>query len=603
MSWNVASRLNPEFVRIARTSLPRRRAVFVAGLTLALVAAGGWLLWQKSEPPGHYRYAGDGLILTDAEMWAVHVRDFGRASFEALTVILFGAFVIVAPAMTGLSFVYERLRGTAVFQQMTLLSPLRQAAGKFFGSGLFTYFIAAMLIPFALFAAYLGETNPNKVLRIYLFLVVGGFCWQAAGLFVSASLSAPAERPVRGGLLVGPLVAFGGAATALAFSHYFTVDIESLRASAESYALAHEYPGYQYDYYVEQGHYWWRFYGAAVPAYAVVLGVMAFGGAWAFGGAVRRVKAWQLIPTGPRAVWLFFASAEAVVVGLLWGRHLGDTVPHERLVIYLLLNAVALVALAGGSALGRGRLREWWSAGRDPVALFQRGETRNTLKTFLIVLGIAEAGLAALWTSYHLHPLTGELQSLGFLPGLASVGAAFALAMLGAAAFVQFCAMFRFHIGGWAGVALAVIFYVFVTVAGLMFETRNNTFALLNPLVYAETVTRGDIYLDSSVVPHESRVSLEGRGCDVVEKLVFEPPKYDTYMTGYRDSPAGRGSSRDGVVVYSGNAAPDYDVSSARAHGLIAEGMLAVFCFALVCLKWERTREEMLGGPSAEATD
>ncbi len=600
MSWNVASRLNPEFVRIARMSLPRRRAVFVAGLTLALVAAGGWLMWQKSEPHGHYTYPGSRQLMTEADLWAMHVRNFGRASFEGLTVILFGAFVIVAPALAGLSFVYERLRGTAVFQQMTLLSPLRQTTGKFFGSGLLTYFVAAMLVPLALFAAYLGETNPNKVLRIYLFLLVVGFCWQAVGLFCSASLAAAAEKPVRGGLLVGPLVAVGGAATALTFSHYFTVDIESLNAIAERSVREHEYAGYQYAYYIEEGRYWWRFYGATLPAYAVVLGVLAFAGAWAFGGAVRRVKAGQLIPTGPRAVWLFFASAEAVVVGLLWGRHVGDAVPNERLIIYLLLNAVALMALAGGTALGRGRLREWWSAERDPVALFQRGETRNALKTFLVVLGVAEAGLAALWVSYHLHPLTGELQSVNFLPGLASVGAAFALAMLGAAAFVQFCAMFRFHIGGWAGVALAAVFYVFVTLAGVMFETPNNTFALLNPLIYADTVTKGDMYLDSYVEVRESRIGAEGRGCEVVEKLVFEPPKPAYTMLGYSD-PLERHPPGEAVVLYAERPKPDYDVSSARWHGLIAEGLLAVFCFALACLKWERTRDEMLGGGGAAA--
>lgn len=602
MSWDVASSLNPEFVRIARTSLPRRRAMFIAGLTAALMAAGGWLLWQKSEPT-LYSY-GYGYSWTEAERLAIQTRDFGRAAFEGLTVLLFALLFVFAPAAAGLSFVYERVRGTAVFQQMTLLSPLRQAAGKFWGSGLVAYFVAAMLLPAALVAGYLGETNPNKVLRIYLFLFVGGLCWQAVGLFVSASVAGSDERTMRGGLLAGPLVGLCGGVAALALGHHFTVDIEALRGAFEDYS-EHGFNNYQYDYYVEQGHYWWRFYGAVVPAYAVVLGVLAFVGAWAFAGAVRRAKELQLIPTGPRAVWLFFASAEAVVVGLLWGRHVGDPYPSDRVVVYLFLNLLALVSLAAASAVGRGRLSEWWSAARDPVALFQRGEIKNAVKTYAVVLGISEVGLAALWLSYHLHPVTGELQSLGFAPGLLAVGAAFAAASLGAAAFIQFCAMFRFRIGALAGVALLFVFYAFVSLAGALFERPNNTFTLLNPVLYAETVMGGDLYLDSYLGQREWRTEFEGRGCDVREQLVFAQPKPQRPQPGRAADPLDRGCLTDDSVVYyyDERAYRDYSKTGARAHGLAAETLLALFFFGLAGLKWSRTRAEMLGGHAGAASD
>ncbi len=44
MAWNPTFGLNPELVRGLRTTLPRRRVLFVAGLTAALLAAGAWLV-------------------------------------------------------------------------------------------------------------------------------------------------------------------------------------------------------------------------------------------------------------------------------------------------------------------------------------------------------------------------------------------------------------------------------------------------------------------------------------------------------------------------------------------------------------------------------
>jgi|GEM_PF-3629832 len=576
MGWNLAACLNPELVRSVRTSLPRRRALFAAGLTLAVVAAAGWLLWTKTAPVD-YHNAGVPLR-TEAELRAEHLTDFGREAFWGLSVVLFALVFLLGPAMAGLSFVQERLRGTAIFQQMNLLSPLRLAAGKFWGSGVLAYFVAALLVPFALVAALLGEVNPYVVLRVYLFLLVGGMFWQAVGLYVSAALSGPAEKPLRGGLLVGPLVAVCAGVSALALQQFFTVDYEGLMRAA---GQPGRHYNYQYDYWLERGHYWWRLFGAQVPAWAVISGLTAFAGVWAFFGAVRRVKVWQLIPVSPRAAWVFFAGAELLLVGLLWGRYPDDTTPVGRLQIYLLLNGAALALLAGGSALTRDRLREWWSAERDPLALFRRAEIKATLQTFLFALCVAEAGLCALWWSYHVDPLGNRF---GYAPAsqLVPLVLSCATVALGLAAFAQFCAMFRFRAGGWAGIVLAAIFYLFMAAAGVIFGGMANTPALLNPVGYAEVLTKGDYFMDSLYRSRTESVYETGPdGSVYAGSRVVVPTDYWVGTSGVRG----------------GRAA----VAEARRRGLLAQGALALLCFALAGWKWRRTRAEMAERPAPAA--
>jgi hypothetical protein len=570
MAWNPADVLNPELLRGLRTTLPRRRALFVAGLTLALLAAGAWVVWNNAAPrwydvnmddPGH-----------EARVYAWQVRSFGATAYGGLTVVLFGLLFMLAPAMTGLSFVQERLRGTAIFQQMTLLSPFRMAWGKFWGAGALAYFVALMILPCALAAAWLGEQNPHTVARLYLFIFVGGFACQAVGLYASAALSGPSERPMRGGLLVGPLVAVAGAVAAVALNQFFTADYESMAASlanpaAEDYG-EYRYRGFQF--------FWWHFYGARVPAYAVVLGLLAFAGAWAFAGAVRRVKVWQLIPTGPRAAWLFYLTSAAAVVGLLWGRHVDDTVPATRLQVYMALAWAAVVLLAGGSALTRDRLREWWSADRDPLALLQRSEIKASAATLLVASGVSLAGLCALWVSYHVTP-RGAWADLRLFTQLVPIVACFALTLVATVAFVQFCAMFRFRIGGWAGVALLACVYAFAGVAGEIFdERRDNAAALLNPVHYANAVTRGDYYMDSSYASrYFSEEELRWQHSDgrpgtarVVMPTDYTPRRY----------------GRD---------------TSAAGRGLGVESTFALLCLVLAGLKLKRTRRDLLRDPDA----
>src|ERR1044071_3259365 len=389
MAWNPSLSLNPEFVRVLRTTLPRRRALFVAGLTVVLLAAGAWVEWNQSAPS---TYNVD-VFQHDSPYFdalhARHVKRFGSESYGVLTVLLCALLFVLGPALAGLSFVQERLRGTAIFQQMSLLSPFRLAAGKFWGAGALAYFVALMLLPCALAAAWLGGVGFEKVARLYLFLLVGGFAWQALGLYASAALCGTGGRAPRGGLLVGALVAGGGAVTGPALNQFFTADYELMARRLATYAAEGVYPD-EYFYRSYQA-YWWHFYGARVPAYAVVLGLVGFAGLWAFAGAVRRVKAWQLIPLGARPAWLFYGSACALLTGLLWGRHLDDAVPVSRLEVYVLLCWGALAALAAESALTRSRLREWWSAEPGPLALLQRSEIKASVATILVAAGCSLA--------------------------------------------------------------------------------------------------------------------------------------------------------------------------------------------------------------------
>jgi hypothetical protein len=569
MAWNPSLSLNPELVRVMRTTLPRRRALFVAGLTVVLLAAGAWVVWNRSAPSTYNYSVLDDSSAYSAEQWARQVQSFGADSYGVLTVLLFALLFVLGPATAGLSFVQERLRGTAIFQQMNLLSPFRLAAGKFWGAGALAYFVALLLVPCALAAAWLGGVETPKVARLYLFLLVGGFAWQALGLYASVALCGSSGRAPRGGLLVGPLVAVGGGVTALALCQFFLADYEMMARRLAEFA-AGEGSLEPYYYRTYQG-FWWHFYGMRVPAYAVVLGLVAFAGLWGFAGAVRRVKAWQLIPVGARPAWLFFASACALLTGLLWGRHFDDTVPLFRLNVYMLLCWGALAALAGESALTRARLREWWSAERDPLALLQRSEIKASVTTILVAGGCSLVGLFALWMSYHAHPLGHQPEyKLGvqFLP----VALCFALTLAATVAFVQFCAMFRFRLGGWAGVALLVFVYAFAGVAGAVLKGTDNTPALFNPLTYAETITKGDYYLDSNYT------SLE---------WVYEPTG-ERYRAAFNES-----------GDYVPRTRPRYNLVSAATRGLAAQGGFALLCLLLAILKYRQTRRDLLRDPDA----
>lgn len=518
LNWT-AARLNPELVRSLRITLPPRRVLFIAVFTTILLLVTSGVVWNNTL--GH-RY------LTSAQQ----IKRFGGEMYWLLGLTLFALLFILTPATAALSFIQEKIRGTYIFQQMVLLSPFDLAVGKFLGSGLLGYFLAALIYPFFLAAAALAEVDFFHLVRLSLFLFVGGLCCQSVGLFISAALSGPSNKFLRGGLLVGPATGCLGGLLALALHSYF---VKAFYFTSSSYHEA------------------WYFYGFKTEAYLVILGLLAFTGAWGFAGTVRRIRVSQLTPVPAWPAWLFFASAEAVLTGLFWG---GFTQaessrfflfpPVARICFYLLLNWAAFIILAGSSALSRGRLREWWSESFDPFVVFERREIKNAITTFVVALGISLVGLVALWASFHtytpIHP-----QSESDTPQLVAIALGFTLTVAAVALFIQYCAMQRFRIGAWAGVALAIVFYMIMGVIGASIEEKKNTAALLNPLVFTSVITDGNPYIDS----------------------------HDSF----------------GDVLRT----PDLEITGATlAHGLIAEGLLALGCFGLAYAKCRKTEEEIL---------
>jgi hypothetical protein len=373
---------------------------------------------------------------------------------------------------------------------------------------------------------------------------------------------------------VGPLVAVGGAVTALVLQRFFIADYEEMERWVAGGDAPDLYSRYTYQYY--EG-FWWHFYGARVPAYAILLGLLAFAGLWAFVGAVRRVKVWQLIPVSPGAAWLFFLTASALVVGLLWGRHVDDETAGERLQVYMTLAWAAVALLAGGSALTRDRLREWWSAERDPLALLQRSEIKASAATLLFASGVSLAGLLALWMSYHVDPLGNRLD-YNLWSQFAPIALCFALTLVATVAFVQFCAMFRFRIGGWAGVALLAGVYAFAGVAGEMLRGNDNSALLFNPVAYVGAVTAGDYFMDSTYNSKswtDAELDLRRRRGDYPDTKVMLPHDYTPRTHVY------------------------YDLAAATARGLVVEGGFALLCLALAALKLKRTRLDLLHVPDA----
>ena len=517
LNWT-AARLNPELVRSLRITLPPRRVLFIAVFTIILLLITSGVVWNDAL----------GSSLSPEQQ----IRKFGREMYWLLGVVLFALLFILTPATAALSFIQEKIRGTYIFQQMVLLSPFDLAVGKFLGSGLLGYFLAALIYPFFLVAAAFAEADFFQIVRLSLFLFVGGLCCQSVGLFISAALSGPGDRILRGGLLVGPAMGCMGGLLALALYSYF---VKSSYISTGNY--------------VETAH----FYGFKFKAYVVILGLLAFTGAWAFAGTVRRIRVSQLTPVHPWPAWLFFASAEAVLTGLFWGGFTqADSYrfflfpPLARLCFYLLLNWAAFTILAGSSALSRGRLREWWSQSCDPFAVFERREIKNAITTFVLALGISLVGLIALWASFHTFTPTHPQSELDRFQ-LAAIALSFTLTVAAVALFIQYCAMQRFRIGAWAGVALAVVFYMVVGIVGASIEEKKNTAAMLNPLIYTSVITDGNPYIDSHINP--------------------------------------------GGVLHE----PELEITGATlAHGLIAQGVLALGCFGLAYARCRKTEEEIL---------
>ncbi len=538
--------LNPELTRALRTTLPARRAFFIFAATLALVLIGGGLEWITYEP-----------YYVPNEAKKLQYESTGRIMREVLEVVLFGLFFIIAPATAALTFVQEKLRGTYIFQQMMLLAPARLAAGKFIGSGLLTYFIAAIIFPFYILAAVIGEQSMGEIIRISLLLIIGGLSCQAVGLLISAVVAGYGEKMSRGSLLIAPVVAFASAVAAI---------------SARPYCLSSY--GYVKGEYGIGSLYIWDFYGAPLPYFTMILALFAFVGVWAFVGTIRRIKENQLVPVSPRPVWLFIVSAQFILVGLLWGWHTRSN-PLDSLNQFIFINWLALSILAAAIAVGRGNLRELLSATtqQDANHILRQRNITDAAKTFAVWLVSSLVGLNALWYSFHVQ-LVGFPANLALTAQLAPIVISFILAVVTVAALVQLCALYRFRLGAWSGILFAVLFYLITGVAGAMHTSPRNTFSLVNPIIFTHQLCKDDAFVTRN---HELELWRDDYRITPDKRIV--QLVYDRESAGMKE----------GDFIMSAEQPLD---AALIVHALTAQFAVALMFGGLAYRKWRRTEYE-----------
>lgn len=556
---------NPELTRALRTTLPARRAFFIFAATLALVLIDSGLLWNSHLTDSGWKSP------FAAKLW--QYRQWGRDVRDGLEVILFGLFFILAPATAALTFVQEKLRGTYIFQQMMLLTPARLATGKFIGSGLLAYFIAAIIFPFYIAAAVIGEQSLSEIVRISLLLIIGGLSCQAVGLLISAIVAGYGEKMSRGSLLIAPVVAFFSAVAALSSRWYF--------ASHFKLKLCEGHPSDEFGIFVQSGCYTaWHFFSQSFHVWFVILALFAFVGAWAFVGTIRRIKENQLVPVSPRPVWLFILSAQFIFVGLLWGWRGGVAHPLDNINLFTLINWIALSILAAAIAVSRGNLRELLSATTqgDANHILRQRNITDAAKTFAVWLVSSLLGLVALWYSFHVQ-LVGFPANLALTAQLAPVVLSFIFAVLTVAAVVQLCALYRFRLGAWSGILFAVLFYLITGVAGAMHTSPRNTFSLVNPIIFTGELCGNDVFLtqsDELIARDDYRITPDKRIVQVV---------YDSESFGEKEG---------GFLM---SAEQPFD-APLIVHALTAQFVVALMFGGLAYRKWRRTEHEAHTGTS-----
>src|SRR5438270_5809801 len=110
MHSKLADRLNPELMRLLRTSLTPKRALFIAATTITLLAVGALLLWNSWDVS---------LMRRDVLPSLTEIsQHFGEDAFNKLGIVLLALFFVLAPATAALSFLQERGGRTAIFQQL-----------------------------------------------------------------------------------------------------------------------------------------------------------------------------------------------------------------------------------------------------------------------------------------------------------------------------------------------------------------------------------------------------------------------------------------------------------------------------------------------------
>lgn len=589
MNFN-PTRINPELQRILRSSLSFKRMLFTSAITLVIVGIMAFVSWNDAQnhAPSIYELKEEAKRLGRYDLFdrleslrndysysvysdeyialkkhfpelkaleaEVKQERFGKNFIFPLSVVGFIVLFIAAPIATAFSFIQEKMRDTYIFQQMTLLSPAKLTAGKFLGWLALPYLVIAIVLPFWLFAAYCAALGIDAVVANLAFAFVCGFCCQAIGLFISAAISSSTEKTLRGGIFV---MGFAGIVGALigGWSLVFFQDY------ARNNLLL-----YFFDYHFA------FFFG--------LLCILAFVGVWAFIGAVQKVRAGLLMSVSPAFVWLFIVLSELLLIGFFWGNRDWDGLssynhvhPLTGLITFMAINWLLVTGFSVSCALNRDSLREWLSVSDDAFHLLQRREIKNNFITLALALGLSQAGLFALWFSSR-NTIIGTSH---ITDQLLPIAIAFGLTLIGTAAFIQFCAFYKFRLRAWAGVAFIVMFFIAAAIIGSVIKIEESPFMQVNPLVFAATLADNDPQMKPNVEEYEiERIQLNQKG-------------------------GGHEYNMD-YVVYGVKRITETSRSYYKSSVIVPIGLLTQFALAFVCcglafIKWRKTRKEILPVP------
>jgi len=142
---------------------------------------------------------------------------------------------------------------------------------------------------------------------------------------------------------------------------------------------------------------------------------------------------------------------------------------------------------------------------------------------------------------------------------MVSVALCFVATVIGMAAFVQYCAMSKLRMGGWAGVALAIALYGVLAVAGSLTGSSKGVISLLNPLQFMDAVTEQD---------------------DCMQRASAEKPR-----------PIG-----SDLDIMKGEGIQEADPNVTLIRGVMGESLLAMMFVGLTFLRWNKLKDEMIAG-------
>lgn len=166
-------------------------------------------------------------------------RDAGPMAFAAITYLVLGMGLVIAPAFTATAINGDRAAGTLATLQATRLSALEIAAGKLVAAWLTATVFVVVAVPFIAWTMALGEISPWQVFVVFLVVLVEVAVVCAIGLGWSAIVS----RSAGSAMLTYLSVVFLAVITLIVFalSTVLVTHQETMRVWGLSPAVEREY--------------------------------------------------------------------------------------------------------------------------------------------------------------------------------------------------------------------------------------------------------------------------------------------------------------------------------------------------------------------------